>query len=53
MYLALRRVGVPAELHVFTKGGHGFGIRTSKQPVGQWPQLCEGWLRSQGILKTS
>src|SRR5207302_1662768 len=50
-YLALRRAGVPAELHVFAAGGHGFGLRPSAQPASSWPRLCEAWLRQQGILK--
>jgi hypothetical protein len=41
---------VPAELHIYATGGHGFGIRESKNPVAQWPQRCEEWMRAQGIL---
>jgi len=44
-YLALRRAGVKAELHVFRDGGHGFGIRLATGPVGAWTMLCENWLR--------
>ncbi len=51
MYLALKRAGVPAELHVYTRGGHGFGLRPSEHPASTWPARCEEWLRSQGILK--
>lgn len=50
MYLALRRAGVPAELHVYAMGGHGFGLRPSAQPVSTWPQRCADWLRTQGVL---
>jgi acetyl esterase/lipase len=50
LYLALKRAGVPAELHVYATGGHGFGLRPSKNPVSQWPKRCEEWLRSQKIL---
>jgi acetyl esterase/lipase len=52
-YLALKRAGVPAELHVFASGGHGFGLRPSSNPVSSWPRLCAAWLRSQGFLKTA
>jgi acetyl esterase/lipase len=51
MYLALKRAGVPAELHVYTNGGHGFGLRptpTSAAPT--WPARCEEWLRVRGLL---
>jgi acetyl esterase/lipase len=50
MYLALKRAGVSAELHIYATGGHGFGMRQSKNPVSQWPTRCEEWMRSQGIL---
>jgi acetyl esterase/lipase len=51
MYLALKRAGVPAELHVYASGGHGFGLRPSGKPVSTWPRRCADWLRSQGLLK--
>jgi acetyl esterase/lipase len=51
MYLALKRAGVPAELHVYASGGHGFGLRPSKHPCSTWPVGCADWLRSQGFLK--
>jgi acetyl esterase/lipase len=50
MYLALRRAGVPAELHIYAAGGHGFGLRSSKQPCSTWPERCAEWLRAQGFL---
>jgi acetyl esterase/lipase len=53
LYLALKRAGVPAELHVYTSGGHGFGLRPSKNPVSQWPKRCEEWLRSRGVLSAA
>jgi acetyl esterase/lipase len=51
MYLALKKAGVPAELHIYATGGHGFGMRKTKNPSAGWPQRCEEWLRSQGVLK--
>jgi len=39
------------ELHVFTKGGHGFGMRKATQPVGKWTELFANWLRLEGYLK--
>ena len=50
MYQALRRVGVPAELHVYATGGHGFGVRKSPLPCSTWTDRCVEWLRSQSIL---
>ncbi len=50
-YAALKKAGVSAELHVFARGGHGFGIADSGLPVAKWPKLCEDWLESQGFLR--
>jgi acetyl esterase/lipase len=51
MYLALKRAGVAAELHIYATGGHGFGLRASNQPCSTWPERCGEWLRNQGLLK--
>ena len=50
-YLALKRAGVPAELHVYSSGGHGFGMKPGNKPVAEWPKRCEEWMRSRGLLK--
>ena len=50
MYLALRRSGVPAELHVYAGAAHGFGVRASGQPCSTWTEACVNWLRRQGFL---
>jgi acetyl esterase/lipase len=50
-YLALKSAQVPAELHVYAKGGHGYGLRPSGNPVADWPKLVEQWLRSNHLLK--
>lgn len=48
----LKKVGVPAEVHVYATGGHGYGLRhVDGQPVTDWPKPCEAWLRTTGILK--
>jgi hypothetical protein len=52
MFLALKAAGVPAELHVYARGGHGFGLRHSDDPVSTWPARCEDWLRSQGFVSS-
>ncbi|GLT02563.1 hypothetical protein GCM10007897_39790 [Sphingobium jiangsuense] len=50
-YVALKEAGIPAELHVYAEGGHAFGVRPTKLPIGRWPQLVEQWLQSIGTLK--
>ncbi|TMN24326.1 alpha/beta hydrolase [Pseudoxanthomonas sp. X-1] len=48
---ALEQAGVPAEVHLFAKGGHAFGLRPSQHPVVKmWPVLLEQWLKEIGIL---
>jgi acetyl esterase/lipase len=50
-YLALKKAGIPAELHSYAAGGHGFGMRPGDRPSATWPKRCEEWMRDQGILK--
>lgn len=50
-FLALKKAGVPAELHIYNEGGHGFGVRQWPLSVGNWPLLFEGWLKDRGFLK--
>lgn len=50
-YLALRRAKVPAELHVFERGNHGFGMAQNDPAVGTWPRLCAEWLKMHGFVK--
>src|SRR5216110_2785511 len=40
----LRKAGVPAEMRVYVKGGHAFGLRRTESPITGWPQLVETWL---------
>jgi acetyl esterase/lipase len=49
-YLALRKAGVPAELHIFRSGRHGLGLAQQTPGTSEWPKVCEGWMRSQGFL---
>jgi acetyl esterase/lipase len=51
LYLALKRAGVPAELHVYAEAAHDFGVRPSDRPCSTWTQSCADWLRDQGFLK--
>jgi acetyl esterase/lipase len=49
-YAALKRVGVPVEMHLYAQGGHAFGLRRTKFPITGWPQLVETWLRTIGMI---
>jgi acetyl esterase/lipase len=51
LYLALKRARVPAELHIYASGGHGFGLRKTDRPCTAWPDRCAEWLEQQGLLK--
>jgi acetyl esterase/lipase len=46
----LKDAKVPAELHIYSKGGHGYGLRRTELPVTGWPKLVETWFRGNGIL---
>jgi len=50
MYLALKRAGVPAELHIYANTAHDFGVRTNDRPYSTWTARCADWLRDQGML---
>jgi len=49
-FQALHAAKVPVELHLFARGGHGFGMRPEEVPGDEWPPLCEAWLRTNGWL---
>jgi acetyl esterase/lipase len=49
-FLQLKNAKVPAELHIFAQGGHGYGLRRTELPVTGWPQLVETWLSTIQIL---
>jgi acetyl esterase/lipase len=52
-HAALRKAGVPAEMHVYVKGGHAFGLRPTDQPITSWPRLVGKWLRAIGMVSES
>ena len=52
-FLALKNAKVPAELHIYAEGGHGYGLRRTAFPVTTWPQSAETWLRNTQILLQS
>src|SRR5882724_5439763 len=53
MYLALRKAGIPAELHIYAGAAHDFGVRPSDHPCSTWTQACALWLRQLGMSKAS
>jgi acetyl esterase/lipase len=50
-YLALRKAGVPAELHIFENGPHGVGLAPTDATLSAWPALLANWLRERGLLR--
>ena len=50
-YLALKRAGVSAELHVYADTAHDFAVRKVDKPCDGWTRSCADWMRQQGFLK--
>jgi acetyl esterase/lipase len=50
-FLALRRAGVPVEMHVFKEGRHGTGLAMGDAALSEWPKLLANWLRVSGFMK--
>lgn len=50
-YVGLKQAGVPAELHIYASGGHGYGLRPTEKPVTSWPERCADWMTSTGLMK--
>jgi acetyl esterase/lipase len=50
-FLALRKAGVPAELHVFKEGRHGVGLAMQDSALAEWSRLLANWMRVSGLLK--
>jgi len=51
-YLALKNAKIPAEMHLYPTGGHGYGLRPSAHKVTTWPQRLEDWMDARGLLKS-
>ncbi len=49
-YLALRKAKVPAEMHIYEKGGHGVGLAPKDPVLSTWPKRCEAWMGVRGLL---
>ncbi len=49
-YAALKKAGVPVEMHLYAEGGHAFGLRRNRFPITGWPRLAETWLGTIGMI---
>ncbi len=49
-FLQLKAAKVPAELHIYAEGGHGYGLRRTKQPVTTWPDTAKIWLQTIKVI---
>jgi acetyl esterase/lipase len=49
-YQALRKAGVPAEMHIYEHGKHGLGLAQQEPALSTWPSLLENWLKSRGLI---
>jgi acetyl esterase/lipase len=49
-YIALEKAGVPAEMHLYARGGHAFGLRHTNSAITDWPQLVDRWLVTIGMI---
>lgn len=49
-FAALRKAGVPCEMHIYPDGKHAFGLKPSALPISHWPQLAEKWMQSLGVI---
>jgi acetyl esterase/lipase len=52
-YLALRKAGVPAEMHIYERGPHGVGLAPTDEALSSWPARLAGWLRGRGLLNAT
>jgi dipeptidyl aminopeptidase/acylaminoacyl peptidase len=49
-YLALRKAGVPAELHIYEHGPHGVGLAPTDKVLSSWPARLADWMYGRGLL---
>src|ERR1017187_5119112 len=52
-YAALRKAGVPAELHIYERGPHGVGLAQTDEALSTWPARLADWLRVHGLLNSA
>ena len=46
----LQKAGVISDLHIFSAGGHGFGLRTRTLPIDGWPKMVQDWMKNRNII---
>jgi len=51
LYESWKKAGIPAELHIYSRGGHGFAMRKQNLPVDTWTERLREWLTVQGLLQ--
>lgn len=51
-YLALRKAGVPSEMHIYAEGGHGVDLAKGHPTLGNWPERLRLWMGVRGLLRT-
>ncbi|MDC3051402.1 alpha/beta hydrolase, partial [Bacteroidota bacterium] len=49
-YLALRKHKIPAALHVWEDGGHGYGLAKGKGSIKDWPNICQNWMIQRKLI---
>lgn len=52
-YMALRKAGVPAEMHIYERGPHGVGLAPTDEALSSWPGRLADWLRVRGLLNSA
>ncbi len=50
LYIALKQAGASAELHIYERGGHGYGLRRTTEPVTSWPDRLADWMRQLDLI---
>ena len=50
-YLALRKFKIPAALHIWEDGGHGYGLAKNEGSVKDWPDICHKWMIQRKLIK--
>lgn len=50
-YIALKNAGVPTEMHLYPRGGHAFGLRSTSLPITQWPRLLYAWMQQLHVVQ--
>ena len=53
LYESWKKAGIPAELHIYSRGGQGFGMRKQRLPVDTWTERLRDWLTVQGLLQAA